>query len=435
MEEDQEVKHMCKFCYKVFPCGRSLGGHMRSHLINISSSDHPKKKLPPLTNVKSNVLVNSRKKTRKLSKTSEEDTLLQDKLCCKECGKSFQSWKALFGHMKSHSVNGRALEEDSWNSSSDHHNLIMDSQSDNEGTTPLCRRKRSDRTKRYVATTSSSSLTNFEFDHQEEEEEVALSLILLSKDTGMTSIVESSSTSSELLEAKKADKMLKSSDGECLKSLKSDEGLKTGNLRVSSDELRAEKSEVNSPKDLINKSGLNQFRSDRKKIKSSKRKLIDSHDSELSASLDYKRAYGPSDSDQKSKFICIICGKNFPSYQALGGHRASHKKFKGCCAPTSENLQNKSENGNQIGRVFVEKIDKGVECKKNKDHECPICFKGFLSGQALGGHKRSHLISDPSISTKKQIPEIRNFLDLNLPAPVEEECDESKPWWINICPS
>ncbi|BAT79671.1 hypothetical protein VIGAN_02259000 [Vigna angularis var. angularis] len=37
MEEDQEVKHSCKFCSKSFPCGRSLGGHMRSHVTNVSS--------------------------------------------------------------------------------------------------------------------------------------------------------------------------------------------------------------------------------------------------------------------------------------------------------------------------------------------------------------------------------------------------------------
>ncbi|KAG6401786.1 hypothetical protein SASPL_138651 [Salvia splendens] len=100
-----------------------------------------------------------------------------------------------------------------------------------------------------------------------------------------------------------------------------------------------------------------------------------------------------------SKFRCMICNKGFPSYQALGGHRASHKKFKGCCAPTIP-----------------------TEIPK-PDHECPICLKVFPSGQALGGHKRSHLITDHQPKTTR-----RDFLDLNLPAPVE---DELKPWWIH----
>lgn len=74
--------------------------------------------------------------------------------------------------------------------------------------------------------------------------------------------------------------------------------------------------------------------------------------------------------------------------------------------------------------------------KKNKGHECPVCFKVFPSGQALGGHKRSHLIGDqvktsPCNGSEKPIREVRDFLDLNLPAPDdEEECSDFKPWWI-----
>ncbi|XP_042039063.1 zinc finger protein ZAT4-like [Salvia splendens] len=128
------------------------------------------------------------------------------------------------------------------------------------------------------------------------------------------------------------------------------------------------------------------------------------------------------DQSEDNKFRCMICNKAFSSYQALGGHRASHKKFKGCCAPTTTNPPHNLQ-----------------DCKKSKDHECPICFKIFPSGQALGGHKRSHLITDqPKINPtghlrveETQAPQVRRFLDLNLPAPVEEECNvELKPWWI-----
>ncbi|KAK8555771.1 hypothetical protein V6N13_069852 [Hibiscus sabdariffa] len=47
-------------------------------------------------------------------------------------------------------------------------------------------------------------------------------------------------------------------------------------------------------------------------------------------------------------------------------------------------------------------------------HECGICFKVFTSGQALGGHKRSHLLTEAR-------PKIHEFLDLNLPAPADED--------------
>ncbi|KAL8547092.1 hypothetical protein ACS0TY_006715 [Phlomoides rotata] len=389
-DQDQDQKHKCKFCSKSFPCGRSLGGHMRSHLINLSPSDrkkrdekHPKKKLRPLVKPDSSMdggdqfgsygLRDNPKKTSKLS----EDALLEEK-GCKECGKSFQSWKALFGHMKCHSVNGKAttnVDEDSWQSYDD--KLIMDSQSDNEAATPFCRRKRSGRMiKRYTSNTNSSSLT--EIDHQEEEE-VALSLIILSRDKGMWGGVNSSSDHSfELMEADQTAKNESKSSGEECQKMKK---LKNVKLKSPSIVHVAEKD----------------------KKKSRKRKSIDS---QLHNEI-----------EQTSKFACSICKKAFQSYQALGGHRASHKKFKGLCAPRSENSLETEHSHNQT---------------ENKGHECPICFKVFSSGQALGGHKRSHLIVDQTKNNPTEEPpqEIRGFLDLNLPAPEEEECNEFKPWWI-----
>lgn len=50
--------------------------------------------------------------------------------------------------------------------------------------------------------------------------------------------------------------------------------------------------------------------------------------------------------------------------------------------------------------------------------ECPFCYKVFGSGQALGGHKRSHLL--PS-SSSTAIHPVKSFIDLNLPAPTEED--------------
>lgn len=55
----------------------------------------------------------------------------------------------------------------------------------------------------------------------------------------------------------------------------------------------------------------------------------------------------------------------------------------------------------------------------------------------MGGHKRSHLIaeaksSNQTVVIEKPIPETRDLLDLNLPAPVEEESSGNvgfKPWW------
>lgn len=283
---------------------------MRSHLINLSPSDRkktneklPKKKLRPLVHPDASTdggdqfasygLRDNPKKTSKfVKKTSEEDALLEEK-ACKECGKSFQSWKALFGHMKCHSVNGKVtanVDQDSWQTyDHDQDKLIMDSESDNETATPFCRRKRSGRmTKRYTSNTNSSSLT--EIDHHQEEEEVALSLIILSRDKGkwggVNSFAESSDHSFELIESDQAPKMLeiesKSSGEECLKIKKLQQ--------IDSKSPSKDKKRPRKRKSI----DVNPFCSD---------------------------SQPHNENEKMSKFACSICKKAFPSYQALGGRR------------------------------------------------------------------------------------------------------------------
>lgn len=56
--------------------------------------------------------------------------------------------------------------------------------------------------------------------------------------------------------------------------------------------------------------------------------------------------------------------------------------------------------------------------KEVKIHECPVCYRVFSSGQALGGHKRSHGIT----STKIKLSRIdRTMIDLNVPASLEDD--------------
>ncbi|KZV23278.1 hypothetical protein F511_02179 [Dorcoceras hygrometricum] len=470
MEEDQELKHICKFCSKSFPCGRSLGGHMRSHLINIPSdqtkkNNHKveKKKLPLHTNGRNNARIDeiivfgsrvSSSNTGKFSKSIKEvDTLLQRKLC-KECGRSFQSWKALFGHMKSHSLSGRIekiVEDDCQDSSDDHGKIAMDSYSGNEADAPFWKKKRSDRLKGSKSTSNSSSLVDFpsyvsDID-QQEQEAVALSLIMLSRDArkwdGMHSF-DSSNNNSELLEAKIIGEVVEknSKTGEFLKFKE----LKNGKID-SVVKTPHPRNEFRSSRNLIKKSELDLLEEQDIK-KSNKRKFTDSSDSDLTLPVEnykFSSSYDPFDSEdfeKYSKFLCTICRRSFPSYQALGGHRASHKKFKGCCAPRSENTDYspvQSDQSSKNVREFRAKTASEVGLKKGKDHECPICFKVFPSGQALGGHKRSHLITNQTKSSHpsttpphKSTLEIRNFLDLNMPAPVDEECNDFKSWWIGI---
>ncbi|KAF8085782.1 hypothetical protein N665_0648s0032 [Sinapis alba] len=100
-------------------------------------------------------------------------------------------------------------------------------------------------------------------------------------------------------------------------------------------------------------------------------------------------------------YQCKTCDRTFPSFQALGGHRASHKKPK---APPGlhdlkksiyndavslhlNNVLTTTPNNNNKHRSLVAY---GKASNNNKVHECGICGAEFTSGQALGGHMRRH---------------------------------------------
>ncbi|KAJ0964910.1 hypothetical protein J5N97_026048 [Dioscorea zingiberensis] len=86
-------------------------------------------------------------------------------------------------------------------------------------------------------------------------------------------------------------------------------------------------------------------------------------------------------------YECKTCNKCFPFFQALGGHRASHKKPK--------------------------LIVLGITCS--------ICGSEFSSGQALDGHMRRHWpldVPEPPVIKRERIG-LLSF-DLNLLAPFED---------------
>lgn len=130
-------------------------------------------------------------------------------------------------------------------------------------------------------------------------------------------------------------------------------------------------------------------------------------------------------------FKCKTCNKNFPSYQALGGHRTSHKRLKSTAVEVDDAVTTtttttatmkislstftNNASGDVIGAV------------KSKVHECSICGLEFSSGQALGGHMRRHrsLLATPGQVKRQNISkEEGRFgldLDLNLPAPSDDD--------------
>ncbi|KAJ0980190.1 hypothetical protein J5N97_008445 [Dioscorea zingiberensis] len=370
MERDGERRHRCRVCRKSFPTGRSLGGHMRSHVVmnsleGVEEEEEEKMKRSSVGVVNGYGLRENPKKTKRFTISSGGSLEKQ----CRECGKCYPSWKSLFGHMRCHSdrstpqglVGDKEEEEDeeqegSWS--------VL---SDNEvsGLAFSARKRRSRRMEMAMEGQASSSSAL----EQEEQEDVALALMMLSRDTGHWNVAESSDKNSVVAEEE-----------------------------INEDHLVSDEAEIDF-----------------------KPKIIASDDTD-DEKVRLEQNLEQCDSRKKAKYGCSTCKKSFQSYQALGGHRAAHKRYPGGCLGLRID-DNRIENTNSDASMEL------VNPKKGKSHECLICGKCFSSGQALGGHKRSHLVASGADGcVADQNPVIPDLLDLNLPAPVDEE-SKFNPWW------
>ncbi|KAI5647400.1 hypothetical protein M9H77_33405 [Catharanthus roseus] len=128
----------------------------------------------------------------------------------------------------------------------------------------------------------------------------------------------------------------------------------------------------------------------------------------------------------KGLFECKACKKVFNSHQALGGHRASHKKVKGCYAAKQDQIMiddamavaadhheehvitndheeffphNSKSTSSSLQASKFSPSSASASRRKSKVHECTICHRIFSTGQALGGHKRCHWMTSSNSPT------------------------------------
>ncbi|CAH8349785.1 unnamed protein product [Eruca vesicaria subsp. sativa] len=429
MEQCQERKFVCRFCSKRFPCGKSLGGHIRTHMNNENSADSDEDELSKLRVYEngghySYGLRENPKKNKRF--VVQRDMMAfkhqqQQLLCCRECGKGFPSSKALCGHMACHSEREK---------------IVMDSQSETEASSSPIRRRSKKVVKHHHESDAfvvGGSIMNHQygsasfddFKVEPEQEEMALSLMMMSRDSSfkkghnmvVNSVAESSDNYSVILETK-------SSSGEQLKKVeefcKKDKhggGLDDGDVLYESDNSDSGYFR-NGPKkldsDVSVDAGFNNktaMRFNSSATKQDKNRFM----KEWSGS---KAVCSPTKYDlRKSKRSFTCYGRKKIKYEfteSIYDSGDQHSLETESCADTIK-IYTKP--------TMVKKPSGGGK-KRSKGHECPICFRVFKSGQALGGHKRSHFLGNHEhrtlvIQQHQVAHEMHTLIDLNLPAPID----------------
>ncbi|CAL0308076.1 unnamed protein product [Lupinus luteus] len=477
----EEKKFVCKFCSKRFPCGKSLGGHIRTHMNEHSGQTKEEKsnvamlKFDAMRKKRDSLgygdgsgagypaygLRENPKKTTKFVHSNATNNVQQqfDKFC-KECGKGFSSLKALCGHMACHSEKEKRK-------------LVLDNQSDIQTNSAARRLKRT----RFNNISSSSSNNNNNHllsslangsssvsEVEQEQEEVAKCLIMLSQDSSYNRssrfafFAEPSDNNSVVLEAKSPsldakftaknvqnsasnaypfeekkqqlhDKKFKSVEMSN-QSHNSDSGyVRYGSKKVDSADSNDGflRSEVKSSKvgDMaefddydveLGKLVLGDFEDGATRRFASKRRLI--YDS-----LGSKKVANGCNNDETYK------SKGW-KYESLNTERENGYDDDDSAYESDENSSDSDSyptakpNNSKVLNGKKSSKGKKLKSKKSKEHECPICNRIFKSGQALGGHKRSHFIVGSEEKTlvirPAGPPPAPCLIDLNLPAPVDE---------------
>ncbi|KAL5571870.1 hypothetical protein UlMin_021467 [Ulmus minor] len=348
-------KHKCKLCYRSFSNGRALGGHMRSHMLSLPIPPKLEKEeeSPPPTAPLPPPPVPARSdqlsyETESASSSSSSEEEEDEKGVCYELRENPKRSIRLVDPEFSFPIDAGSV-------------VLQDRESETESSKNPTRR-RSKRTRK------SGVLFDYKYHQQKLQAQEAFQRMKFGKLARIESWAEPEPVSSV------SDATTEEDVAFCLMMLSRDKWKKQEEDKEE-DEEEGERSFEESDES--------------EELKSSKTARI-----------------------RGGKYKCETCKKVFRSYQALGGHRASHKKIK-LSTTTSSVFELEQENaGTSTSPPMAEK----------KIHECPVCFRVFSSGQALGGHKRSHVTGSAPPPPLKRLNKLGDSLiDLNLPAPIDED--------------
>ncbi|KAJ6940194.1 zinc finger protein ZAT9-like [Populus alba x Populus x berolinensis] len=350
-------KHKCKLCFKSFSNGRALGGHMRSHMLNLPIPPKQEDQFPD---------IEVSEDTESTSSSEEE---------AEEGQEEEEEEKAVFYGLRENPKRCTRLVDPGFSFAAvDAGSVVLqDKESETESSKNPTRR-RSKRTKSLLE-------HHHQYHQQRPRQEQENNIIIKKLEFKKMATIKAAAESSWGHEPEPVSSISGTTTEEdvafCLVMLSRDKWKRKqqGN-QEEEQELEEELAEAETD--------------DSDEFKSCKTKT-------------------------RGKYKCETCNKVFKSYQALGGHRASHKKLK-VYTPSNEPKLEPTENAGA-----------STSLPQKKSHECPFCFRVFSSGQALGGHKRSHLIgvaassSTPARSSTKIGDNNWGFIDLNLPAPVDDD--------------
>ncbi|XWS77257.1 hypothetical protein CRYUN_Cryun01aG0245800 [Craigia yunnanensis] len=344
-------KYKCKLCLKSFANGRALGGHMRSHMLNLPIPLKVEQKERP------EVLPNQ------LSEESEAASASYSSSSSKEEGEEKGQFYGLRENPK-RSI--RLVDPEFVDAGSV---VLQDRESETESSKNPTRR-RSKRTWKI--------LEHHQYHHQQQRQEQQEETKKLKVSTNQLSKTESWAEPEPVSSI--SDTTTEEDVAFCLMMLSRDQW----KSKVHQDEEEEDDTEIEIEKSM----------------------------EETDESEEYFKL-SKVNRTTRGKYRCETCNKVFKSYQALGGHRASHKKIKAYSPATHET------------ELEPEKVGTCSMKEKKKIHECPVCFRVFSSGQALGGHKRSHVTGQVVATTQTPVKSSKklgdNLIDLNLPAPMDDD--------------